>query len=148
MRPRHKGDFYDKPNSYTFLNLRPARLRPARARPARVRPARARPTRVRPARARPARVRPARARPTRVRPARPRPARVRLPSKRPNATRPKTYLRPKSITTKSINERGPDEMSQNYVKVKKIVKLDRRTNALLLADQKVSSSQTAFTWNL
>ena len=99
MRPRNKGDFYDKPNSYTFLNLRPARLRPARARPARVRPARARPTRVRPARARPARVRPARARPTRVRPARPRPARVRPASKRPNATRPKTYLRPKSITT-------------------------------------------------
>ena len=43
MRPRNKGDFYDKPNSYTFLNLRPARLRPARARPARVRPARVRP---------------------------------------------------------------------------------------------------------
>ena len=71
MRPRNKGDFYDKPNSYNFLNLRPARLRPVRARPVRVRPARARP------------------------------ARVRLPSKRPNATRPKTYLRPKSITTLS-----------------------------------------------
>ena len=70
MRPRNKGDFYDKPNSYTFLNLRPARLRPARARPARVRPARARPARVRPARVRP--------------------ARVRLPSKRPNATEAQT----------------------------------------------------------
>ena len=53
MRPRHKGDFYDKPNSYTFLNLRPARSRPVRVRPARVRPARVRPARVRPARVRP-----------------------------------------------------------------------------------------------
>ena len=63
MRPRNKGDFYDKPNSYTFLNLRPARLRPARARPARVRPARVRPAGVRPAGVRPAKVRPARVRP-------------------------------------------------------------------------------------
>ena len=53
MRPRNKGDFYDKPNSYTFLNLRPARLRPARARPARGRPARVRPARGRPALGRP-----------------------------------------------------------------------------------------------
>ena len=58
MRPRNKGDFYDKPNSYTFLQLRPARSRLARVRPARVRPARVRPAGVRPAKVRPARVRP------------------------------------------------------------------------------------------